>query len=117
MGLTGSGSSAPVDADDGGDDAARAGAGGGDVRLRWSQGERRGHAAGLVGGYLVCWALIGVVALLLCVRGVSGPRQRTRPDTARILVGVTLIRIAAGVYQLTPLKDRCLSRAALRCAS
>ena len=43
-------------------------------------GERRGHAAGLVGGYLVCWALIGVVALLL-VRGVTG-LVTDHPDTA-----------------------------------
>jgi predicted metal-binding membrane protein len=68
-------------------------------------GERRGHAAGLVAGYLVCWASIGVIALLL-VRGVTH-LVTDRPDTARIVVGVTLI--ACGAYQLTPLKDACLA--------
>ena len=73
-------------------------------------GERRGHAAGLVGGYLVCWALIGVVALLL-VRGVTGLHHGP-PDTARILVGVTLI--GCGAYQLTPLKETRASHTAGR---
>jgi len=68
-------------------------------------GERRGHAAGLVAGYLICWALVGIVALLL-VRGISRLVVDS-PDTARVLVGAALI--ACGVYQLTPLKDACLA--------
>ena len=68
------------------------------------EGGRR-QAVGLVVGYLACWALAGVAALLL-VRGVT-ERFDGHPDAARILVGVTLT--GCGIYQLTPGKDACLA--------
>jgi predicted metal-binding membrane protein len=67
-------------------------------------GARR-RSVDFVAGYLACWALAGVAALLL-VRGVT-ERVDGHPDAARIFVGVTLV--GCGIYQLTPVKDACLA--------
>lgn len=73
------------------------------------------HAAGrgvvaavpfFIAGYLSVWALTGVPAYLVW-RAVAAPLATGQPWTAR-LVGGTLI--AAGVYELTPLKAACLRR-------
>jgi predicted metal-binding membrane protein len=57
-----------------------------------------------VGGYLLVWALAGVPAfgMLRIVDHVVGDSAMTM----RMIAGVVLV--AAGVYQLTPLKDVCL---------
>lgn len=55
-------------------------------------------------GYLSIWALSALPAYAVS-RAVSDPLMEGRPWVSR-LVGTTLI--AAAVYQLTPLKDRCL---------
>jgi predicted metal-binding membrane protein len=66
---------------------------------------RTARAAGLAGGYLVAWAAFGVLALLASA---GAERIAARSETAGEWIGAALL-IAAGVYQLTPLKGRCLS--------
>jgi predicted metal-binding membrane protein len=62
-----------------------------------------------VGGYLAVWAAFGVVAYAaaLLVGGLSD----ASPDLAMIAprIGGAVI-VAAGIYQLTPLKQACLSK-------
>jgi predicted metal-binding membrane protein len=67
--------------------------------------ERAGRAAGLIGGYLASWALVGVAALLV-VRG-STRLVDAEPGLARVAVAITIA--GCGLYQLSPLKDRCLA--------
>ncbi len=71
-------------------------------------GEGAGTAAratGLVAGYLIAWAGFGVLALLASV---AASRLADRSDSAATWVGGALL-VAAGAYQFTPLKDRCLA--------
>ncbi len=71
-------------------------------------GERAGRPArlgGLIGGYLMAWAAFGVLALALSA---LSSWLVDRSERAAVAVGALLL-VAAGVYQLTPLKDRCLS--------
>jgi predicted metal-binding membrane protein len=71
-------------------------------------GEDRGRgarAAGLGGGYLLVWAAFGVLALLLSA---GAARLADRSGTAADWIGAGLL-VVAGVYQLSPLKERCLS--------
>ncbi|MDP9265032.1 MAG: DUF2182 domain-containing protein [Chloroflexota bacterium] len=61
-----------------------------------------------VGGYLVTWAGFGVVAFFLA--SVLSPVLGSLPwamDHPELLVGPAIL--LAAIYQLTPLKDRCLS--------
>jgi predicted metal-binding membrane protein len=71
-------------------------------------GDGRGwpaRAAGLTGGYLLSWALFGVLALAVTLGA-----ERVADDAGGASRwAAALILIAAGVYQLTPLKDRCLT--------
>jgi predicted metal-binding membrane protein len=57
------------------------------------------HSALLTAGYLLVWAAIGLAAYEVAMR---------LPDPRDGIVGAVLI--AAGVYQLTPLKTACLKR-------
>jgi predicted metal-binding membrane protein len=57
------------------------------------------HSALLTAGYLLVWAAIGLAAYEVAMR---------LPDPRDGVVGAVLI--AAGVYQLTPLKTACLKR-------
>lgn len=57
-------------------------------------------SAVFVAGYLTVWAAAGVLAFAISLTGV--------PDGAEWAAGVTLL--AAAVYQLTPLKDACLTK-------
>ena len=60
-------------------------------------------------GYLVVWAAFGVVANSLAL--LAGRLSDASPDLAMVapqLGGVVMI--GAGVYQLTPLKQACLSK-------
>lgn len=70
---------------------------------------RRGVVAAVpvfVAGYLSVWAATGVPAYLVS-RAVSEPLMDGRAWVGRV-VGATLLTAAA--YQLTPLKDACLTR-------
>jgi predicted metal-binding membrane protein len=60
-------------------------------------------------GYLLIWAMAGVLALAIGKTGVwlSG-RAFQWSDAGRVLAGVTLL--VAGAYQLSPLKDVCLGK-------
>jgi predicted metal-binding membrane protein len=63
------------------------------------------RAAGLVSGYLIAWAAFGLIAL---VGSIAAARLADRSDSAATWVGGALL-VAAGAYQLSPLKDRCLA--------
>jgi len=62
-----------------------------------------------VGGYLAVWAAFGVVAFAVAL--LAGALSDASPDLAMIAprIGGAVI-VAAGVYQLTPLKRACLSK-------
>ena len=57
-----------------------------------------------VGGYLIVWMLLGVPAYAAW-RALDGPLAQGAPWTGRLAGGAF---IAAGVWQLTPLKEICL---------
>jgi predicted metal-binding membrane protein len=59
----------------------------------------------LAAGYLLAWALVGVVAF--GVAWVFGELAADRPGVARVMAVAAFG--ALGIYQLTPLKFRCLS--------
>jgi predicted metal-binding membrane protein len=59
----------------------------------------------LSGGYLLAWALVGVVAY--GVAWVFGELAADRPGLARAVAVAAFASL--GIYQLTPLKFRCLS--------
>jgi predicted metal-binding membrane protein len=69
-------------------------------------GGRGARAAGLAAGYLLVWAAFGVLAL-----GVSAAAGRLslHHEVAADRVGAAVL-IAAGLYQLSPLKNRCLTQ-------
>ncbi|GCD90824.1 hypothetical protein NLS1_28300 [Nocardioides sp. LS1] len=69
-------------------------------------GNRSARVAELAAGYLLVWTLAGLPAYVL-VR-VGGDLAAHRPNAARVVAVVALA--AAGAYQLTPLKERCLAR-------
>jgi predicted metal-binding membrane protein len=62
------------------------------------------RSVGLVVGYLVAWALFGIAAYFVAL---GGSWLAARAPSAALWVGAVLLA-AAGMYQLTPLKDRCL---------
>jgi predicted metal-binding membrane protein len=64
------------------------------------------RTVGLAVGYLGVWAALGVVAFVLA-RG-ADRLARDRPGAVPWVAAALLA--VAGLYQLTPLKDRCLSR-------
>jgi predicted metal-binding membrane protein len=66
---------------------------------------RVSRLAGLVAGYLLAWALTGVAAYALA--RLFGNVAADRPGAARALAIATFAGV--GLYQLTPLKRRCLS--------
>jgi predicted metal-binding membrane protein len=71
-------------------------------------GEGAGRAArglGLAGGYLAAWAAFGALALLASL---GAERLANRSPAAATWTGAALL-VAAGAYQLSPLKDRCLA--------
>ncbi len=63
------------------------------------------RVAGFLCGYLLAWAAFGVVALV-AERALTQAADALGPATAR-WIGVAVFA-AAGIYQFTPLKDRCL---------
>ena len=71
-------------------------------------GDRQGRVArvaGLAGGYLMAWAVFGLLALALA--SLSGDLA-DRSDQAALVVGAAVL-VAAGAYQFTSLKARCLA--------
>jgi predicted metal-binding membrane protein len=62
------------------------------------------RSAGFVVGYLAVWALFGVLAFVAAWAGslVAAEVPNAAPWVAALLLA------AAGIYQLTPFKDRCL---------
>jgi predicted metal-binding membrane protein len=65
---------------------------------------RAARTAALVVGYLLAWAATGAVAYLVALA--AGRLARAWPDPA-VWVGAGVLA-AAGIYQLSPPKDRCL---------
>lgn len=62
-----------------------------------------------VAAYLFVWALAGVIAYAGAFAAeVLAARSALSPTTATRIGGIVLV--AAGLYQLTPLKDLCLSK-------
>ena len=72
---------------------------------RTIQGKRAARIAGLVVGYLAVWAAAGLPAFGLA--WLAGRLTGLHPGAAHI-VAVTVFAVA-GLYQLSPLKDRCLA--------
>jgi predicted metal-binding membrane protein len=62
-----------------------------------------------VAAYILVWTLVGVVAYVgaLAIEAIAARAALSSATTARI-GGAVLV--AAGIYQLTPLKDLCLSK-------
>jgi predicted metal-binding membrane protein len=75
------------------------------VYERTIRAHRIARLGALAAGYLLAWAVVGVAAF--GVAWVFGELAADRPGLARF-VGVAAFA-ALGVYQLTPLKFRCLS--------
>jgi predicted metal-binding membrane protein len=75
------------------------------IRARSSGSTRTLRCTGLVAGYLLVWAAFGVLAFVAA--RAAGHLASDAPQTAA-WIGALLL-VVAGVYQLTPLKDRCLS--------
>jgi predicted metal-binding membrane protein len=67
--------------------------------LLYAKRSTAAHSALLTVGYLLVWAAIGLAAYEVSMR---------LPDPSNVVVGGVLI--AAGLYQLTPLKTACLKR-------
>jgi predicted metal-binding membrane protein len=66
---------------------------------------RSARAAGLGAGYLVVWAAFGLLALLISD---AAARVAARSESTGDWIGAALL-VGAGIYQLSPLKDRCLA--------
>jgi predicted metal-binding membrane protein len=75
------------------------------IRSEQSARSRTLRTGALVAGYLTTWAGFGLVAFVLARLG--GELASRAPDVAPWVGAVALA--TAGVYQLTPLKDFCLS--------
>lgn len=71
-----------------------------------SAGARAARTSALVVGYLTVWSGVGVVAFALAR---LGDALATRSPTLAPWVGAGAL-VVAGAYQLTPLKDFCLSQ-------
>ena len=74
------------------------------IARRTSGGERAARIASFVAGYLVAWGAFGLVAFVALLG--TERLVEVSPEAAKWL-GVGLFA-AAGIYQLTPLKDACL---------
>jgi predicted metal-binding membrane protein len=73
---------------------------------RTIRGHRFRRAAAFTFGYLLVWAAAGLPAYALAA--VAGRAAGTHAATATAVAAAVFA--ANGVYQLTPLKDRCLAR-------
>ncbi len=75
------------------------------LRARSNSWARALRSASLVAGYLGAWVSFGILAFAAALAG--GGLAADAPHIAPWVGAVVLA--GAGVYQLTPLKDRCLS--------
>ncbi len=66
---------------------------------------RSARAAGLGAGYLIVWAGFGLLALLISD---AAARIAARDSSTGDWIGAALL-VGAGIYQFSPLKDRCLA--------
>ncbi|MCG2622296.1 DUF2182 domain-containing protein [Arthrobacter sp. I2-34] len=74
------------------------------IRAEHSSWVRAGRTAALVAGYLLTWTGFGVLAYAAAL---FAGRLATEAPVAAAWVGAGLL-VAAGIYQLTPLKNFCL---------
>ena len=74
------------------------------VAARPTRGERFGGIAEFLGGYLIVWSAFGVVVYIALIGAQRMVDQA--PDAAK-WVGAGIFA-AAGIYQLSPLKSKCL---------
>jgi predicted metal-binding membrane protein len=73
---------------------------------RTMHGHRARRLSLLAAGYLAVWAAVGIVAFALAA---GGERLADgAPGWAQVVAVTTCI--ACGIYQMTPIKDRCLQR-------
>jgi hypothetical protein len=72
---------------------------------RTIQGRRAIRIAGLVAGYLAVWAAAGVPAYGLA--WLAGWLTGKHPSAAHVMA--VAVFAGCGIYQLSPLKDRCLA--------
>ena len=72
---------------------------------RTIQGSRAIRIAGLVAGYLAVWAVAGVPAYGLA--WLAGWLTGKHPSAAHVMA--VAVFAVCGIYQLSPLKDRCLA--------
>jgi predicted metal-binding membrane protein len=75
------------------------------IRLRATGPTRMARVGALLAGYLGVWASVGIAAYF-AARG-GGRLVDEAPSAGRWVAAATLL--AAGVYQLTPLKETCLA--------
>lgn len=64
--------------------------------LLYQRGANRWATAKLVAGYLAIWSLVGIAAWALDAKAMDIPTP--------------VVLLAAGIYQLTPMKNACLRR-------
>jgi len=76
------------------------------VERQATPARRVGRVGGLVAGYLVAWAGYGLLAFALA--DLAGRLAEREPRLAE-WIGAGVLAVA-GIYQLTPVKDRCLAR-------
>jgi predicted metal-binding membrane protein len=75
------------------------------IRAQSTSLARGARTAALVAGYLVAWAAFGLVAF--AASDLAGRLSADGPGAARWAGAAVLV--AAGAYQFTPLKNRCLA--------
>ena len=74
------------------------------VAVRPTRAQRFGGIAQFLGGYLIAWTSFGVLVYLVLL---GAQRVANRTPTAAKWAGAGIF-LAAGIYQLTPLKSVCL---------
>jgi predicted metal-binding membrane protein len=74
------------------------------IRATGSSWVEAPRGSALVAGYLLVWAAFGVFVFVMALAG--GRLADAHPSQAPWVAAGLLV--AAGIYQLTPLKDRCL---------
>jgi predicted metal-binding membrane protein len=75
------------------------------IERQSSPAVRRWRVGGLVAGYLLAWAGFGLLAF--AVADLAGRFAERHPRPAE-WIGAGVLAVA-GIYQLTPVKDRCLA--------
>lgn len=71
------------------------------------QGGRAAHTVWLVAGYLLTWVAVGV-PVYLAQQALAMAAEASMAVADAVPYGVAAVLVAAGAYQLTPLKEYCL---------